>query len=210
MKRYAKVMMFVVVIFMMASHGLRAQTLTYCNGFAGNIACTSYDSGASSQTYCSSIVGSLTCTTFRNATYDNEIAQIQRNYEAGQLIGSAIGNVILAAIERHRENKEARQEWDQFVQDTLGKVELACETDPSMSEVGGPVACKTFMFVFNQFIHKHRRDFVVDQKNVNMLADAVDKLPDTVMPSSFTLLTEQVFETAFQRVDKKQLDKKPR
>jgi hypothetical protein len=181
-----------------------AQVQTYCTNVAGNIACTSYGSdGQSSQSYCTSIAGNLSCTTYNNDNYSR--VQIQHNYEAGQVIGSALGNAIMAAIEKHQAKKQARQDWDQQVQDAIATVELACETDPSMSGPGGAVGCRTFAFAFNSFIHKHHKDFLPTKKNVDLLADASSKTPG--IPEDLSLLTEQMIETVFQSVDKKQLDK---
>jgi hypothetical protein len=181
-----------------------AQVRTYCTNIAGNIACTSYGGdGSSSQSYCTSIAGNLSCTTYNN---DNDSrVQIQHNYEAGQVIGSVLGNVIITAIEKHKAKKQARQDWDQHVQDAIATVELACETNPSMSGLGGPVGCRTVVFAINSFIHKHRKDFLPDKRNVDLLASAIDKTPG--IPDDGSLVTEQMLETAFQSVDKKQLDK---
>jgi hypothetical protein len=191
------------ILILLAANGLFAQVQTYCTNIAGNIACTSYDHGASSQSYCSSIAGNLSCTTYSD---NNNRTQIQQNYEAGQVIGTALGNAIVAAIHEYKTDKRIRQtkqdEWNQFVQDTLAKIELACEADPKheISVVG----CRTIIFTFNQFLHIHQRDFVPDGKNVEMLANAIDKTA-TADESSWT---EQTYETAFQSLDKKQLDKK--
>jgi hypothetical protein len=187
---------------------VKAQIQTYCSEVDGNIACTSYDSGTSSQTYCSSIAGSLTCTTYRNNNDDHSQAQVERNYEVGQIAGSAIGDSILAAIERHSKNKQARQQWDQFVQDNLAKMELTCETNPDMNEYGGPVGCRTFTFALNQFIHKHRKNFIASKRNLLLLADGLDKV--TLPSGDLRFTTEQMFETAFQNIDKKQLSKELR
>jgi hypothetical protein len=201
---------FLVLLAMLATVPVLAQIQTYCSDVGGNIACTSYDNGASSQTYCSSIAGNLSCTTYNNDNYSR--VQIQRNYEAGQVIGTALGNVIIAAIEAHKAKRQARQEWNQFVQDGIATVELACETNPSMSGPSGAVGCRTFIFALNQFIHKHQKDFVVDKRNVDLLADAFDRMPEQQLPPNddLSLVTEQMIEIAFQGIDKKQLDKKPR
>lgn len=181
-----------------------AQVRTYCTTVAGNIACTSYGGdGSSSQSYCSSIAGNLSCTTYNN---DNDSrVLIQHNYEAGQVIGSALGSVIVAAIEKHKAAKQARQDIDQRVQDAIATVELACETNPSMSGSGGAVGCRTVCFALNSFIHKHRKDFLPNQRNIYLLADAVDKTPG--IPEDTSLITEQMIEKVFQSVDKKQLDR---
>jgi hypothetical protein len=199
---------FWVLLGMLVAVPVLAQTQTYCSDVGGNIACTSYDNGASSQTYCSSIASNLTCTTYNNDNYNR--VQIERNYEAGEVIGTALGNVIMAAIQAHNARKQARQEWDQFVQDILAETELKCETDPNIHDESGAVGCRTFIFAFNQFIHQHRKDFVTDYRNVKLLSDAIDKIPDEQLPASLSLVTEQTVEIAFQSVDKKQLDKKPR
>lgn len=190
---------------------LDAQVQTYCSNFGGNIACTSYDNGASSQTYCSSIAGNLTCT-----TYSNDYRRMQ-NYEAGQLIGTAIGNAVGAAIERYRANKQiklAKQAaWDQFVQDTISQIELRCEANPSHLDTT-VVGCRTLVFALNQFVHKHQKDFVVDEKNLRLLDEATvdgsrcDK--DPAADQSLCAQTlEQECEVAFQSIDKRLLDKKP-
>lgn len=181
-----------------------AQVQTYCTNIAGNIACTSYDQGGSSQSYCTSIAGNLTCT-----TYDDNYTrvQIQKNYEAGQVIGTALGNAIVAAIEEYKTNKRVRQakqdEWNQFVQDTIATHELTCEADPNHYSTT-TVGCRTMAFTFNQFLHRHQRDFVPDGRNVELLANALDK----TAPADQSSWTEQTYETAFQTIDKKQLDKK--
>jgi hypothetical protein len=142
-----------------------AQVHTYCTNVAGNIACTSYGGdGSSSQSYCTSIAGNLSCTTY-NRDNDSRV-QIERNYEAGQVIGSALGNLIAAAIENHRAKKQARQDWDQVVQDAIATVELACETNPSMSGSGGAVGCRTVCFAIDSFVHKHRKDFLPNKKTL--------------------------------------------
>jgi len=180
-----------------------AQVQTYCTNIAGNIACTSYDHGAMSQSYCTSIAGNLSCT-----TYGDNAGQVQvlKNYEAGQVIGTALGNVIAEAIQQYTTNKRIRQakqdEWNQFVQDTLAKAELECEADPKHE---APVAvCRSGTFALNQFFHRHQKDFVVDGTNMKMLADALDK----TAPADQSSWTEQTFEVAFQTIDKKLLDKK--
>ncbi len=119
-------------LILLASNYSLAQVQTYCTNISGNIACTSYDHGASSQSYCTSIGSNLSCTTYGDNP--NQV-QVLRNYEAGQVIGTALGDAIVTAIQQYRENKRARQakqdEWNQFVQDTLAKEELACEADPT-------------------------------------------------------------------------------
>jgi hypothetical protein len=180
-----------------------AQVHTYCTNIAGNIACTSYDDGASAQSYCTSIAGNLSCTTYDD---DYSRVQIRQNYEAGQVIGTALGNAITAAIAEYKANKRLRQakqdEWNQFLQDVIAKKELDCEADPKheMTVVG----CRTWMFNFNQFLHKHQKDFVPDGRNVELLANALDR----TAPADESLWTEQTYETALQTIDKKLLDKK--
>jgi hypothetical protein len=190
-------------LLLLAGNSSLAQVQTYCTNITGNIACTSYDHGASSQSYCTSIAGSISCTTYGDNT---DRVQVQRNYEAGQVIGTALGNVIVAAIQEYKANKRIRQtkeyEWNQFVQDTIAKAELACEADPKHDT---PVAvCRTGVLALNQFIHNHQKDFVPDGTNVKMLADALR----ATAPADDSLWTEQAFETAFQSIDKKRLDKK--
>ena len=181
-----------------------AQVQTFCTNVGGNIACTSYGGdGLSSQSYCTSIAGNLTCTTYNN---DDRHVQVQRNYETGQVIGTALGNVIAAAIEKHNAKKQARQDLDQRVQDAIASVELACETNPSMGGSSGAVGCRTTCFALSSFIHKHRKDFLPNQRNVGLLVEAIDRTPEIEIPDP-SLVTEQTFEMVFQRVDKKLLDK---
>lgn len=181
-----------------------AQIQTYCTNISGNIACTSYNNGASSQSYCTSIAGNLSCTTY-NDNYNK--VQIQQNYEAGQVIGTALGNAVAAAIEQYKANKRIRQakqeEWNQFVQDTLATNELTCETDPKKQGTT-LVGCRTMMFTFNQFLHRHQKDFVIDGKNIEMLANALDK----TAPSDQSSWTELTYEAALQTLNKNQLDRK--
>ena len=92
----------------------------------------------------------------------------------------------------------------------LAKTELQCETNPDLHDETGAVGCRTFIFAFNQFIHKHRKDFVFDGKNLKLLMDAFDKIPDEQLPANLSQVTEQYVEIAFQGVEKKQLDKKPK
>ncbi len=181
-----------------------AQVQTYCTDVGGNIACTSYGGdGSSSQSYCTRIAGNLSCTTYDDNNYSR--VRIQRDYEAGQVLGTALGNIIVAAIEKHKAKKQARQDWDQDVQDKIATVELACETNPSMSGPGGAVGCRTFFFALNSFMHKHRKDFLPDKRNFDLLADAAAKMPE--LPEDLSLTTEHMIETVFQTIDKKQLDK---
>jgi hypothetical protein len=192
------------VLILLAGTTSSAQMQTYCTNIAGNIACTSYDHGTSSQSYCTSIAGNLSCT-----SYDDNYSrvQIRQNYEAGQIIGTALGNAIVAAIEEYKTNKRIRRakedEWNQFVQDTIATSELACEADPSKQGTT-VVGCRNMIFTFNQFLHRHERDFVPDGRNVEMLAGALDKIA-LADQSSWTELT---YESAFQAMDKSQLDKK--
>ena len=126
--------------------------------------------------------------------------RIERNYEAGQVIGTALGNVVVAAIKQHTERKKARQQWEQYVQDKIAVAELACETDPGAT----PVGCRTAFFAFNSFIHKHRKDFPLTTRNLALLSDAAAKMkagPD------LNLITEQMIEEVFRTMDKKQLDR---
>jgi hypothetical protein len=191
------------VLMLLALKNSIAQVQTYCSNIGGNIACTSYDQGASSQTYCSSIGGNLSCTTYGNETTR---VQMQRDYAAGQVIGTAVGYAILAAIDEYKAHKRLQEakkdDWNQFVQDTLSTVQLSCETDPSHEMP--PTACRTAIHLFNQFIQLHQKDFVPDGRNVKLLASALANTPNDE-----SAWTEQTFETAFQTLDKKQLDKKP-
>jgi hypothetical protein len=181
-----------------------AQVQTYCTNIAGNIACTSYDQGAASQSYCTSIAGNLSCT-----TYDDDYSRIQirQDYEAGQVIGTALGDIIAAAIADYRAHKRLQQTkqdaWNQFVQDTLSANELECEADPGKQNTT-VLGCRTMIFTFNQFLQRHKKDFVPDGKNVEMMANALDK----AAPADQSTWTELTYEQAFQTVDKKQLDKK--
>jgi hypothetical protein len=180
-----------------------AQVQTYCSNIAGNIACTSYDQGASSQTYCSSIGDNLSCTTYGNETSS---VQIRRDYAAGQVFGTAIGYAVMAAIDEYKEHKRIKQakkdEWNQFVQEALSKVQLDCETDPQHEL--SPVGCRTAIHLFNQFIHIHEKDFAPDARNVRLLSHGLEGVSEDE-----STWTEQTFETAFASIDKKQLDKKP-
>lgn len=221
----SKQLVAVAALALAASTNSLAQVQTYCTNIAGNISCTSYDHGASSQSYCTSIAGNLSCTTFDDNDNYSQV-QIRQNYEAGQAIGTALGNSIAAAIEEYKAQKRMRQakqdEWNQFVQDELAKGELSCETDPAVVQDLPDfnvriVGCRTMLFVFNQFLHRHQRDFVPDQRNVKILEDALDKMIDKTAPADDTpvteqlvetYLTEQLLETAFKTIDKKQLDKK--
>ena len=192
-----------IIVFAVSAEVL-AQTQTYCSDFAGNIACTSYGGdGSSSQSYCTSIGGSLSCTTYDNDNYSR--VRIERNYEAGQVIGTALGNVVVAAIKQHTERKKARQQWEQYVQDKIAVAELACETDPDMGGTYGAVGCRTAFFAFNSFLHKHRKDFPLTTRNLDLLRDATAKMPG--LPDDLTLITEQMIEKVFQTMDKKQLDR---
>ncbi len=192
------------ILFLLIGTSTLAQVQTFCSNIAGNIACTTYDHGASTQSYCTSIAGNLSCT-----TYDDDYSRVQlrRNYEAGQVIGTAIGSAIFAAIAEYKSNKrigQAKQdEWNQFVQDTLSKTELACEADPQRHNTT-VLGCRTTIFTFNQFLHRHPTDFVPDGNNVELLATALDK----TAPDDQSSWTEKTYEVAFETVDKERLDKK--
>ncbi len=87
------------------------------------------------------------------------------------------------------------------MQDAIGTVQLACETDPK-HEI--PVLdCRRMMLIFNQFLHLHQKDFVPDGKNVKLLAEACEGTSND--PATWS---EQTLEIAFNKIDKKQLDKK--
>ncbi|HXZ41541.1 MAG TPA: hypothetical protein VEG68_12440 [Terriglobales bacterium] len=182
-----------------------AQVQTYCSNFGGNIACTSYGGdGSSSQSYCTSIGGSLSCTTYNSDNTSR--VRIERNYEAGQVVGTALGEVIAAAIKRHNERKKARQEWDQYVQDKIAEAELTCETDPNMGGAYGPVGCRTAFFAVNSFLHKHRKDFRLTARNFHLLADVMASAPWGTS-NDLSPITEQTIEAVFKTMDKKQLDR---
>jgi hypothetical protein len=192
--------MLAIVVLLAASAAL-AQEQTYCTNVADNFVCTSYNNATSSQTYCSQIGGNLSCTTYDS---DNTTqVRIQRNYEAGQIIGTSLGTIIVAAIQKHQAKTQAQKDWDQFVQDQFSQSELACETNP---EMGGATACRTFYFAINSFIHKHRKDCFPCKENFELFAEAADR----IFPADFTLqqTTEQTVEAMFQAVDKKQLRKR--
>ncbi len=194
-------MKMLAIVVLLAASAASAQEQTYCTNIAGNIACTTYNNAESTQTYCSQIAGSLSCTTY-NSNNTTQV-QIQRNYEAGQVIGTYLGAVITKAIQEHEAKKQARKDWDQFIQDQFSQSELACETNP---EMGGVVGCRTFYFAVNSFIHKHQKDFFPCKENFELFANAADK----ILPANFTLqqTTEQTVEAMFQAVDKKQLRKR--
>jgi len=206
MRRTLEHIMLLAVLVGLALTGVISygQVQTFCTNISGNIACTSYNQAASSQTYCTSISNNLSCTTYDD---DYSRVQIRRNYEIGQVIGTALGDTIMDAIQQYKEHKriekDRKDEWNQFVQDTLAKIELACELDPAKMGTNA-LGCRTEIFTFNQFIHRHRRDFVPDGKNVEMLADALDK----TAPNDQSTWTAQTYEVAFRTLDKKQLDKK--
>lgn len=194
-------MMLTIVVVVLAASAALAQEQTYCTDVAGNIACTTYNNAASSQTYCTRIAGNLSCT-----TYDSDNAtrvRIRQDYEAGQIIGTALGDAIAKAIQEHKAKKRARKDYDQFVQDQFSQSELACETNP---EMGGAVGCRTFYFAVNSFIHKHQKDFFPCKENFDLFGDAADK----ILPADFTLqqTTEQTVETLYQAIDKKLLKKR--
>ena len=181
-----------------------AQVQTYCSDFGGNIACTSYGGdGSSSQSYCTSIAESLSCTTYNSDNYSR--VRVERNYEAGEVIGTALGNVIAAAIRRHNEKRRAQQEWEQFVQDKIAAAELTCETEPNMGGTYGAVGCRTAFFAINSFLHKHRKDFRLTARNLRLLADAAARAPGA--SDDLTLITEQMIESVFQTINKRQLDR---
>jgi hypothetical protein len=69
----------------------------------------------------------------------------------------------------------------------------------------GAVACRTAFFAFNSFLHKHRKDFPLTTRNLDVLRDATAKMPG--LPDDLTLITEQMIEKVFQTMDKKQLDR---
>jgi hypothetical protein len=203
MSRVIKAHAVFATIVLVATTPSLAQMQTYCSNISGNIACTTYDHGASTQSYCTQISTSLSCTTYSDN--DRQI-RIQQNYEAGQVLGTALGEAVIGAIEEYRAHKRARlakqDEWNQFVQDTISKTELACEADPKHDP---PVAvCRSGIFALNLFIHMHQKDFIVDGNNMKILNDALGK----TAPSDDASWTEQTFETAFQSIDKKLLDKK--
>jgi hypothetical protein len=181
-----------------------AQTVqTYCSNVGGNIACTSYDNATSSQSYCTSIGGNLSCTTYSN-TNDYSRVQVQQNYEAGKAIGTALGNLISAAIEQHRANKQLlrdrQDQWNQWVQDMISSKEIDCEANPSESNLKTPEDCRRSIYVLNQFLHRHRKDFVFDGNNFGLLLARMDE-------STTMTWTEEIWETAFAAVDKHDLDK---
>ena len=125
---------------------------------------------------------------------------------AGQVIGTAVGYAIIAAIDEYKAHKRIQQakknDWNQFVQDTLSTVQLSCEMDPK-HEIP-PTACRKAIHLFNQFIQLHQKDFVPDGRNVKLLANALENVPDDE-----SVWSEQTFEKAFQTLDKKQLDNNP-
>jgi hypothetical protein len=185
-----------------------SQMSTYCSGSGGNIACTTYDQGASTQSYCTSIGDNLSCTTFGNVN-DYSHVTVQQNYEAGSVIGAAIGGSVVAAIRDYREHKHIKQDkqdkWNQFVQNTLSTTGLACETDPK-HEGGSIEECREQTFGINQFVHRHQKDFVMDGYNMVLLYNAL------VSPNYHAALNEtmeQAMERALLLVNKRQLDKKP-
>jgi hypothetical protein len=189
------------ILTLLAVRNSIAQVQTYCTNLGGNIACTSYDHGASTQSYCSSIGGNLSCTTYGD---DTSRVQVRQDYAAGQVIGSAIGYAVVATIEEYRAHKQINQdkkdEWSQFVQDTLSTVQLDCETDPKHETP--PIACRTITHIINQFMHLHQKDFPPDARNFHLLANALEDASDDE-----STWTEQTIEAAFKKIDKKQLDK---
>jgi hypothetical protein len=192
------------IVFALGTRVVLAQTQTYCSNFGGNIACTSYGGdGSSSQSYCTSIRDSLSCITYNSDNYSR--VRIERNYEAGQVVGTALGNIVAAAIRQHNKRKKERQEWEQYVQDKITEAELTCETEPNMGATYGAVGCRTVFFAFNSFLHKHRRDFALTARNLTMLRDAAAAMPG--LPDDLNLITEQMIENVFQTMDKRQLDR---
>jgi hypothetical protein len=187
-----------------ASH---AQVQTYCTKFGGSISCSSYDHGASTRSYCTSIGSSLSCTTYGDS-YSQ--VQIRQNYEAGQIVGTALGNLIFTAIQEYKDHRRAKQAkraaWDQFVQDTLGTVQLSCEADPkhdlSVQE------CRSTILTLNQFLYIHYKDFVPDARNIAMLGDALAALGRTTPVADQQDFSEEWVEKAYRTIDKGQLDKK--
>jgi hypothetical protein len=193
-----------IIVFALSTKVVLAQTQTYCSNFGGNIACTSYGGdGASSQSYCTSVGGSLSCTTYDNDNYSR--VRIERNYQAGQVVGTALGNVIVAAIKQHNKRKKERQEWEQYIQDKIAEAELTCETEPNMGATYGAVGCRTVFFAFNSFLHKHRKDFPLTTRNLHVLRDAAANMPG--LPDDLNLITEQMIENVFQTMDKQHLDR---
>lgn len=201
-----------LIITVLLTVGLSAwgqTTQTFCSNIAGNVACTSYDDSSSSQSYCTSIAGNLSCTTYGHTDQYDRV-QMQQNYAAGYVIGTALGNVIVAAIDEYknhrRDKQEAKDLWNQYVQDVLTKVELQCETDPSRGE--SPEECREDILAFNQFFHRHATDFVPDRRNMGLLTNELAKRASAGTLDG-TLSEEQILEKVFQDLDKKQFDKKP-
>jgi hypothetical protein len=182
---------------------------TFCSNIAGNIACTTYDDSSSSQSYCTSIAGNLSCTTYGHTDQYDRV-QVQQNYAAGYVIGTTLGNLVVAAIEdykNHRRDKqEAKDLWSQYVQGVLTKVELQCETDPSTS--GDPAGCREDILAFNQFFHRHATDFVPDHRNMGLLTNELARQASAGTVND-SMSEEQMLEKVYQDLDKKQLDKKP-
>jgi hypothetical protein len=114
----------------------------------------------------------------------------------------ALGDAIIAAIRENTAKKQAKRDYDQWLQDRMSQTELACERNP---EMGGAVGCRTFYFAVNSFIRKHQKDFFPCQENFDLIADAADK----TLPADFALeqTTEQTVEMLFQSIDKKRLKK---
>jgi len=199
------------LLFTVSSLAAVGQTQTYCTNIDGNIACNSFNHEESSQSYCTSISGNLSCTTFDTNHYDRVV--VLQNYEAGRVIGTALGNAVVAAVEACRANKRAKQAkqdvWEQFLQDTLAKSQLSCETEET-EEVRKN--CRSSFVAFSQFLHRHPKDFVADGHNLNMLSDAMVKSDDshgiTGAAEYAAYGSEQAYEVLFQTIDKKKLDKK--
>jgi hypothetical protein len=138
---------------------------------------------------------------------------VLQNYEAGRVIGTALGYAVVAAVEACRANKRAKQAkqdvWEQFLQDTLAKSQLSCESEET-EEVR--TNCRRSNVALNQFLHHHSKDFVADGQNLNVLADAMVKFDDsrgiTGSAEYAAYGSEQAYEVVFQTIDKKKLDKK--
>jgi hypothetical protein len=185
------------------------QMQTYCTNIAGNIACTSYDNSSSSQSYCTSIGDSLSCTTYAHTDQYNQV-QVQQNYAPGYAIGTALGSAVVAAIEEYREHRRDRQEkqdaWNQFVQDVIATIELQCEIGNSNTAPDSPEECRSEMLTFDQFFHRHQKDFVVDHHNMALLVNALERAASSPDVSTSG---EEILEAAYRTIDRRQLDKKP-
>jgi hypothetical protein len=144
----------------------------------------------------------MSCTTY-NDSYDR--VQVLRNYQAGEVVGTALGHTVMSAIEQYKAHKRMKQAkddlWNQAVQDAIAKEEVICEKqgDENVAD------CRTEIFNFNQFIHRHKKDFIVDKKNLGLLADALEHTP---VEDGTALTSEQTYELAFKNIDKRKLDKR--